>query len=338
MRKLQMRPSLMRSCCGAIFFILSTIIVAARPQSVSAQEPTPLSYQHDEGKMLTARLGDKVLWQFHYDQSLPKPFFHPVATSDGSVLTWNSPPDHPWHHGLWFSWKYINEVNFWEPNNQSGKPDGRTEWEVVDIKTLPNGSTSIQMQLKYRRQDENSILNEERSIIVSAPDRDGNYYFDWTSTFTAVGEKVVLDRTPLPDEPGGEVYGGYAGLSVRFAKELTNREATSSAGPVEFSPQARYRGKATAMDYAGEIDGKPMGIAICDHPSNLNHPSPWYVIRSNEMSYYSPAVICYAPYTMNAGDKLTLRYRVIVHSGQWNRDRLAKELERFVNESPAEKN
>ncbi len=313
------------------------IVTAAHPTSVAAQDSAALSYHHDEETSLTARLGDKVLWEFHYGKSLPKPYFHPVAASDGSVLTWNSPPDHPWHHGLWFAWKYINGVNYWEPNGQTGKPDGRTQWDDVEIQTLRNNSTSIRMQLTYRHLDDASVLNEERSIIVSAPDREGTYHFDWTSTFTAVADKVVLDRTPLPDEPGGEVYGGYAGLSVRFAKELAQREATSSVGPIEFTPQARYRGRATALDYAGEIDGRPMGIAICDHPANLNHPSPWYVIRSNEMSYYSPAVICYAPYTMKAGDTFTLRYRVIVHAGQWDAARLAQEFDRFAAETPTGK-
>ena len=36
------------------------------------------------------------------------------------------------------------------------------------------------------------------------------------------------------------------------------------------------------------------------------------------MSFFSPAVLCYEPITLQAGERLTLRYRVIVHPGRWN--------------------
>ena len=314
--------------------LAAVLLVASGSCSIThAAEPDKISWQHDEGKTLTAKYGDQVLWSFNYATDLPKPFFHPVALCDGTVLTWNKPPDHPWHHALWFAWKFLNGVNYWEPTSQTGKPDGATEWSDVQIKTDGNGEARIQMHLTYRPQGGDVVLEEDRIVTVSAPDEHGDYHFDWMCTFIAGGKEVVLDRTPLPNEPGGEVYGGYAGLSVRFSEKLANRQAASTQGAVEFGPEQRYRGKASAMDYNGEIGGRAAGIAICDHPDNLNHPSPWYVIRSNEMSYYSPAVICYGPYTLKAGEHVTLRYRVLVHSQRWDSERLGREYERFAGQS-----
>ena len=60
-------------------------------------------------------------------------------------------------------------------------------------------------------------------IDVSPPQADGAYCLDWTMVFTALTE-VVLDRTPLPSEPGGKVWGGYAGLSARLSTELTDEQ------------------------------------------------------------------------------------------------------------------
>jgi hypothetical protein len=313
--------------------ILAMLAVSVISFSARAAQPGRISWQRHDGQSLAAVIGDKVLWQFHFGADRPKPFFHPVSLTDGTVLTWNSPPDHPWHHGLWFSWKFINGQNYWEPDPQTGKPEGKTEWNECKLETHENGSATIRVELKYRSRGGQVVLREKRRIEASAPDHEGRYHFDWTSTFTAGEKDVVLDRTPLPGEPGGEVYGGYAGLSVRFARALENRNAASTEGPVSFSPQARYRGNAKAMDYHGTIGGRAVGIAICDHPDNLNHPTPWYVIRSNVMSYYSPAVICYQKHTLPAGGQLTLRYRVIVHPDRWNADRLGKEYARFVRES-----
>jgi hypothetical protein len=303
--------------------------------SIQANQPTPttpVTISHKIGDVVIAQLGDQLLWQFNYSADLSKPFFHPVSLPNGKTLTWNSPPDHRWHHGLWFSWKFIDGVNYWEPNSQTGKPDGRTKWQNVTVTTSDSGAACIKMELCYIAPNDTPVLTELRTITVSAPDNDGSYFFDWTSDFTGGKQEAVLDRTPLPNEPGGEVYGGYAGLSVRFAKELTDREAITDNGPVEYSPQSRFRGKARVMEYNGEIGGQAVGVAICDHPKNLNHPTPWYAIRSDVMSYYSPAVICYAPHTVSPGERFLLRYRVVIHSDRWDSPRLQSEFARFVED------
>ena len=89
-----------------------------------------------------------MLWRFNHGPQQDVPFFHPVSTPTGRVLTWDAPPDHVWHHGLWFCWKYINEVNYWEPNQQTGKPDGRTTWSDVRVETRDDYSASISLDLQ----------------------------------------------------------------------------------------------------------------------------------------------------------------------------------------------
>src|SRR5690242_15645430 len=63
---------------------------------------------------LTCKMGDQILWRFSYNTNVGKPFFHPLSVLAGEPLTAFRPKDHPWHYGLWFSWKYINGVNYWE--------------------------------------------------------------------------------------------------------------------------------------------------------------------------------------------------------------------------------
>ena len=275
---------------------------------------------------------DDVVWRFNYGPDAGKPHFHPVAVPDGPTLTGQSPPDHRWHHGLWFSWKFINGVNFWEENPQTGKSDGSTEWSRVQIMTREDFSARIGMRIEYRIGDDKPALSEQRFINISAPDADGTYHMDWTMTFTA-REDVLLDRTPLPDEPDGKIWGGYAGLSVRFAAGLGDRQVVSSDGPVAFEND-RYRGNARGVDYTGVLKGDEVGgIAVLDLPDNLNSPSPWYVIKSDPMSFFSPAVICYHPHSMKAGESMTLRYCVIVHRGRWDQARLLGEHSAFAGGS-----
>ncbi len=103
----------------------------------------------------------------------------------------------------------------------------------------------------------------------------------------------------------------------------------TSDGPVTSMPDDRYRGRHIALDYSGLIDGRPVGIAIIDHPGNPRSPSPWYVIRSADMSFFTPAFLCYGPLALHPGKTLVLRYRVVVHPGRWDGGRLKKEAARF---------
>ncbi len=279
-----------------------------------------------------------VLWQFRYDPALDVPYFHPLSWIEGRILTWDAPPDHVWHHGLWFSWKFINTVNYWEIDAKTGRPEGLTTWNNVKVTTREDFSAQIVMDLTYRPAGGTGpVLTEKRTVEISRPESEGGYSLDWMSIFTAV-RPVVLDRTPLPGEPGGQTWGGYSGLSVRFAKDMADREVTTSDGPIVELPDDRYRGKHTAIDYSGLFGGHPEGIAICDHPDNPRAPTPWYAIVEPVMSFFNAAVLCSGPMTLEPGQSITLRYRVLVHPGRWDAERLQAEADRFAATPPEGEN
>jgi len=296
-----------------------------------AAEPADgLAWQRETGAVALLRQG-QVVWQFNYGTNATKPFFHPLSVPGGPVLTANRPADHPWHRGLWFSWKYLNHLNYWEEDPKTGVAQGRTEWGEPQIETRPDFSGRIVMEVVYRPPGAPPVLKEHREVSVSTPDRDGVYHLDWVATFTAQDQDVLLDRTPLPGEPGGQIFGGYAGLSVRFSTAMKEPQALAGEGPVSFT-SGRYRGKAPAMDYSGVVDEREVGIAILDFPKNLNSPSPWYAIAENSFRFFTPAVICYQPYTLKAGQGFALRYRVMVHPGRWSAERLREVASPYATE------
>ena len=271
-----------------------------------------------------------TIWQFNYGKEISKSCFHPVSLIDGTVLTDNSPADHFWHHALWFAWKDINGVNFWEENLQTGQSAGEISRENVKIVTRRDHSAKITMDIAYNHRGQKPILAEKRKITVSAPSADGTYYIDWTSEFKACSKTdVKFDRTPLVGEPNGKSWGGYAGFSVRLNGKGKNWTVETENGPINF-PGGTFRGKAKSMDYSGVIGGQTAGIAILDNPNNLNAPSPWYAIYLNPMKYFSPAVICYEPYTLPAGESFKLSYRIIVHPQKWDADILKSQIDKYT--------
>lgn len=271
-----------------------------------------------------------TVWQFHFAEDGDHAYFHPLSTIDGRLLTWDRPPDHIWHHGLWFGWKYINKVNYWEVDRATGKPAGRTSWSNVRISIGKDMRARIDLALDYRPAgDDAPVLTEKRTIRISPPDSEGTYSVDWTCAFESAAD-ALLDRTPPPGEPGGAVSGGYAGLSLRLGEDLSERLVMTSEGPVTAWTNDRYRGKHSALDFSGLVGGRAAGIAVVDHPANPRSPTPWYVIDAPGFGWFTPALLCYEPMALRKGEMLVLRYRVLVHPGRWDAERLRTEVKRFA--------
>jgi type 1 glutamine amidotransferase/HEAT repeat protein len=268
----------------------------------------------------------QTVWRLNFDRRQGKPFFHPLALPGWPELTALRPADHPWHRAGWWSWKLINGLNYWEEDPKTGQSEGQSELLGVRCAPGPDGSARIEMELDYHPSQGGSVLKETRVLRAGPPDAAGSYRIDWTSTFVPTGQDVRLERTPIPGQPGGVSYGGYAGLSMRMAAVTRGWVFTSSEGVS--GEQATHGKPARWLDFSGkDASGRAAGLALFDHPGNLRHPVPWYV--SQGMPYFSPAVLFHEPYTLTAGRKLTLRYRVLVHAGLLNKEALDREWESF---------
>lgn len=308
---------------------------AETPDSATRLKPVYTWRQTDSSLALLNH--GRVVWQFNFDKKegkpavglAGKPYFHPVCLTDGTQLTWHCPPDHPWHYGLWFCWKYINGLNYWEEDRQTGLSEGRTEIRRVEVKPGDDYSADIAMELSYHPPGAPAVLMEDRRIAVSAPDDRGLYRIDWTGRFTAGAADVLLSRTPIPGEKDGQSWGGYAGLSVRLAKDISDWQVVDSEGRKDLNIHGQ---KARWMDFSGRFgEGRAAGIAIFDHPDNLRHPSPGFVIMDPKVpfGYFSPALLFNEPYTLPAGKSLTLRYRVLIHPGRADKKPLEQEWKSF---------
>ncbi len=272
---------------------------------------------------------ERVVWQFNFDKKQGKPYFHPVCLTDGTELTWHRPPDHPWHYGLWFSWKYINGLNYWEEDRKTGLSQGRTRINNIKVKPRDDYSAQIAMQLSYHPPDQPAVLTESCRIRVGKPDEDGRYHIDWISRFAAGAADVLLDRTPITGEKDGKSWGGYAGLSVRVAKNVTNWHLTDSEGRKDLEAHGK---KARWMNFGGLTAGrKDFSIAVFDHPDNVRHPSPGFVIMDPKVpfGYFSPALLFDKPYTLPAGKSFSLKYRVLIHPGRAEKNLLEAEWKSF---------
>ena len=275
-----------------------------------------------------------TVWRFSFDPRSGKPFFHPLTAAAGQSLSNFKPEDHPWHYGLWFSWKYINKVNYWEESRTSGQAAGTTRWSAPAIDARPDGSATITMDLTYAASGAEPDLVERRVLRISRPAADGSFTIDWDMRFTAGAKGAVLDRTPMPGEPNGAVNGGYAGLSVRLAAFPAQMSVVSTEGPVTdfVRDRARPAAAAVAGNFADSATGRRLGgIAILSDPANAGEKAPWYIINSQrEMRFICAAVLAPAVRTLAPGGEWRLRYRVAVAPGPWTPETLAAARRRWT--------
>jgi hypothetical protein len=295
--------------------LLTVMAVVLATLPAFSQKPT-YHWDRQENSLALVKTGpDQVeftLWKLNLDPAL-KPFFHPVCAPDGTLLTAEAPPDHLWHLGLWFCWKYINKLNYWEYTGdpKNAVSEGRTALTDTKIQTRPNGAANIDLELLYHpwERPDRPVMKEMRKIRISAPGRDGGYYMDFDLLFTPLVD-VLLDRTPVQTNPGGVTWGGYAGLSIRFDQKLSDPVYFSSSQDSVINGDGNSWVAANLKTPAGGT----VQMVIFDNPGNPRYPSPWYTInRPNERFwFYSPAILYHEPMKLRAGQELHLRYRVLV--------------------------
>jgi len=252
----------------------------------------------------------------------PRPYVHPLTTPAGAVLSVEAPADHPWHHALWFTIKFVNGENFWEEYGEFG---------LLRTTGVDDGADGATATLDWIAPDGESVrLRETRTVHATVID-DETYAIDWSEELQVPGT-TVLDRTPFT------TWGGYGGLTLRGAPDWTDTTIRLDDG-VERERTLGEPSRWLAIDgvaHRGLDAPAPAGVVILDHPDNPRFPTPWYA--SNRADTYSEgwanfmnaALLSDEPLTVEPHAPLTLRYRVLVHDGAWGADRTADEYGRWT--------
>ena len=80
--------------------------------------------------------------------------------------------------------------------------------------------------------------------------------------------------------------------------------------------------RSSWVDYAGQVNGKLVGVAIMDHPSNPRHPTYWHsraygLFAANPFGIrdFTGDKTQNGSLTVEPGKSVRFRYRVVIHEG-----------------------
>lgn len=273
-----------------------------------------------------------------------RPYCYPVLAADGTGLTRDFPmkqntgedENHPHHRSLWFAHSDVNGVDFWNQDNAgSPRPKGKILHDTLTEATSGKDTGVIRTTNKWVAPDNRVVCTDERTIRFSASGEDRAIDFEIT----------LLAPADAPVKLGDNKDGGMA---VRVAQWMNmprppgpGRGFTGGQGHIVTAKgdrdSAAWGKRGDWCDYHAEHNGKTYGIAIFDHPQNLQHPTWWHardygVFSANPIGWHDfearTTKAGAGDFTLPVGGSLTLRYRVIFHMGD---EKVARLAERYAD-------
>lgn len=278
-----------------------------------AEETRRLLTDTDTGAV-TMQVAGKTCWTYMPQSKEGKPYFHPLAIpGTDDVFTSFRPPDHNWHLGFWFSWKYINGCNFWEPDT-----NGVTRIVTQTVTPADDKSLTAEAVIAYLAKGREAVRETRTVRVTTQPN--GNYTFEWDSTFTAQGAEAVFSTTPVKKDKAGARWatGGYAGLMLRFADSPGFSYAFANAECKADVMTCGEKSERIEVVATAKGSGAKAKITVRDHPENPRHPTPWFARHSaadhKGRGYYlvGPSMIFHEPLTVPADTSVRFRYTVTV--------------------------
>jgi hypothetical protein len=269
-----------------------------------------------------------------------KPYLHPLRSASGKIVTRRYPMesvageshDHPHHRGLWFSHGSVNGFDFW--SNEPSQHDGKNARIVLkSVGRVTSGKRSGTMDANFDWKDP-----EGRILLTEAR----------TMTFYAEPARRVIDfditLTPLTKVTFGDTKEGT--FAIRLAPSLEESTKESMASPKRTGLMVDSEGRrgepqvwghrASWVDYFGEVEGEKLGIAILDHPANPRHPTYWH---SRSYGLFAANIFGLHDFlndksadgsmTVEPGQPLRFRYRVIIHAGDSQTAKIGEEFQKY---------
>lgn len=297
----------MKSFIAIIVFTIFFIAQVGSQPKVTAEKV---------GDKIEFRLNGNLFTSYILSEYEKYPFFFPVNGPSNASVTSMRNANYPHHSSLFFGCDRVNGGNYW----QEGLERGQIISLRADILETGGEKAVIENECIWRRPGADAPIKDKRIITVTMPSKD-KFIIDFNVTMEMLLD-VEIEKT------NHSLFSGRVDPDIAVINGGTMINAEG-----ETSEKGTFGKRSAWMDYNGARMGKKEGIAILQHPSNNWFPAPWF---TRDYGFFSPTPMYWPENdkntTLQKGEFIKLRYRVIVHSGDSKEAGIAEEFAKYSKE------
>jgi hypothetical protein len=247
------------ACCLAV--LAGTALAADPPQVVV------------DTNSITLQMGGRPVARYRYSEVPFKPYLQELRTPSGINILRDSPFDHKHHHSLMFA-VAVEGVNFWEEKDGSG----REEHVAIDgtfVGQLGGTACAAFTERLTWTSGARSLLNETRTIRLLRDPAGKATLLSWTAALQPWESGLRPSSTNLASVTLSGA--NYFGLGMRFLTSMDKTGRFINADGGEGVPGTNDK-RSRWCAYTADAEGKPVTVAMFDHPANARHPATWFTM------------------------------------------------------------
>ena len=295
---------------GGLALVLSALVFARAEDA-----GTLISARYlDDGRAVELREGERPILCYHHGATEPPEgidpayrrgdYIHPLYGPEGEVLTDDYPKDHPHHRAVNWSWATLQ----W-------KGETRDLFAVRGIWARPVGTPGFRggpvfgeltAQSRWMWDDAIPVVAEHVAIRAYR-EVDASRFIDLEIRLEALVDGL---------EFAGRLEAGYSGFNVRMAPGEGQQIVFHIDGP-EAAPRRAWADYSAVFPGGGER----AGVTILQAEGNPMYPQGWR--KYDSLNFFQPLYPGAALIPMPKGETITLRYRLWIHPGGADEQRMA---------------
>ncbi|MDR3726958.1 MAG: PmoA family protein [Terracidiphilus sp.] len=353
---LQLNPTLSTLAAVASFIAFSAAAFAASAKGVQV-------VPNEAQRRVDITIDGAPFTSYIWPTTLKKPVLYPLINGDGVTITRGYPleqrsgerVDHPHHAGLWFNYAKVNGFDFWN-NSEAIKPENRAKMgtilhtKIVSAKSGPKQGELV-VESIWITGENKQIITETTRYIFSL--RKGARVIDQDVSLKALDHVVFADEKDgllglrvarwleSPAEKGG-IFMDSNGNPTKV--DAVPADAANPATGVYLTSEGKTgeavwgtRGRWCSL--TGHTGDHTATIAMFDQPNNPAYPTYWHARGYGlfALNPLAPSIFDakHPPLnlTLDKGQSINFRYRVMLYSRTATPDELNRESDAFLAES-----
>ena len=330
-------------------FTICTVLLSFLILRCTGKEPEIKLQVNNQEKKVDVLIDGKLFTSYIYPETIKKPVLWPVISPQGNVLTRTFPmgkkagerTDHPHHVGIWLNYGDVNGLDFWN-NSDAIPPEKRNGYGTIYHRSVEKAESGMGKAILSTISDwdspaEEVLLKEHTTFEFSASSN--IRIIDRETRLTAVADTVlfrdnkegvfairVARELELPSDQPVTLTDAH-GIETTV-QQMDNTGVTGnyrSSEGVEGENVWGTRGRW--MKLSGTVKDEPVSLIIIDHPDNVGYPTYWHargygLFAANTLGQSIFPNGTELNYRLTKGESLTLKYRLVVASGNLTDDQI----------------